>query len=92
MVGKLYGKILASRFTRTLSTLFASGVSLTDSMDITARSMINKYVEERLTNATSKIKQGVPLSEAITGSAVFPIMVSQMIAVGAVTISELANA
>ena len=82
MVGKLYGKILASRFTRTLSTLFASGVSLTDAMEITARSMINKYVEERLTNATSKIKQGVPLSEAITGSAVFPIMVSQMVKVG----------
>ncbi|MEX1377852.1 MAG: type II secretion system F family protein [Eubacteriales bacterium] len=82
MIGKLYGKILASRFTRTLSTLFASGVSLTDSMDITARSMINKYVEERLVNATSKIKQGVPLSESITAAAIFPVMVSQMVKVG----------
>ena len=82
MVGKLYAKILAARFTRTLSTLFASGVSLTDSMDITANSMINKYVEDRLRSATSKIKQGVPLSDTITESTVFPIMVSQMIRVG----------
>lgn len=82
MIGKLYAKILASRFTRTLSTLFASGVSLTDSMDITAHSMINKYVEDRLEGATAKIKQGIPLSEAITTAAVFPIMVPQMIRVG----------
>ena len=81
-VGKLYSKILASRFTRTLSTLFASGVSLTDSMEITAHSMINKYVESRLDETTSKIKQGVPLSEAITNADVFPIMVAQMIKVG----------
>ena len=82
MIGKLYAKILASRFTRTLSTLFASGVSLTDSMDITSHSMINKYVEDKLEGATSKIKQGIPLSEAITAAAVFPIMVPQMIRVG----------
>ncbi len=82
MVGKLYGKILASRFTRTLSTLFASGVSLTDSMEITSHSMINKYVEDKLNGATAKIKQGVPLSESITTANVFPLMVSQMIHVG----------
>jgi len=82
MVGKLYAKILASRFTRTLSTLFASGVSLTDSMDITSHSMINKFVEDQLTGATSKIKQGVPLSEALSTAAVFPIMVPQMVRVG----------
>jgi len=93
MVGKLYGKILASRFTRTLSTLFASGVSLTDSMDITSRSMINKYVEEQLENATAKIKQGIPLSEAIHTSAVFPVMVAQMIRVGeeSGTLDDLLN-
>jgi len=82
MIGKLYGKILASRFTRTLSTLFASGVSLTDSLEITSHSMINKYVEDKLDGATAKIKQGVPLSESITAASVFPVMVPQMIRVG----------
>jgi len=81
-IGKLYKKILASRFTRTLSTLFASGVSLTDSMDITAHSMINKYVESKLEGATAKIKQGIPLSDAIVAADVFPLMVSQMVRVG----------
>lgn len=81
-IGKLYKKILASRFTRTLSTLFASGVSLTDSMDITAHSMINTFVESKLESATAKIKQGIPLSDAIVAADVFPIMVSQMVRVG----------
>lgn len=82
MVGKLYAKILAARFTRTLSTLFAAGVPLTDSLDITSHSMLNKHIETKLTMATAKIKQGVPLSEAITAADIFPIMVSQMIRVG----------
>lgn len=81
-IGKLYKKILASRFTRTLSTLFASGVSLTDSMEITSHSMVNAYVESRLENATAKIKQGVPLSDTIVAADIFPLMVSQMIRVG----------
>ncbi len=82
MVGKLYGKILAARFTRTLSTLFSAGVPLTDSLDITSHSMTNKYCEDQLTIATSKIKQGVPLSDSIDAAELFPMMVSQMIRVG----------
>lgn len=82
MIGKLYVKILAGRFTRTLSTLFAAGVSLTDSLEITSHSMINKFTEEQLVFANSKIKQGMALSDALDSINLFPLMVPQMIRVG----------
>ena len=46
VLGILMRKIAVARFCRTLSTLLASGVSILEALDITARTAGNAVVEE----------------------------------------------
>lgn len=82
VIGKLNIKILASRFTRTLSTLFAAGVPLTDALDITAHSVNNAYAERGILEVTEQVKQGRSLSSTLESLNLFPPMVGHMTRVG----------
>jgi len=75
-------KTITSRFTRTLSTLSASGVSLLQSLEIVANVVGNKVVGDGLNTAKEEIRKGVSLSDTIKGIGVFPLMVTSMIEVG----------
>ncbi len=80
--GPLNRKLLVSRFTRTLSTMTASGVPLTQALDITSRVVANPYVEQELKAAQDAIQQGVPLYRPLGAIAAFPPMVIQMTRLG----------
>ena len=58
-------KIAVARFCRTLATLLASGVSILEALDITARTAGNAVVERAL-NVTRKSIEG---GETIAGAA-----------------------
>ncbi|WP_409228404.1 type II secretion system F family protein [Gudongella sp. SC589] len=75
-------KVITSRFTRTLSTLMDSGIPLIKSMEVVAKVVNNKVVEERLTNSIEQIRKGVPLSRSVKDVGVFPPMVDSMIKIG----------
>jgi type IV pilus assembly protein PilC len=73
----------AARTARTLSSLLSSGVSVVDSLRITADVLQNSYYKTVLSDAESKIQLGSPISTVfIEADKIYPIYVGEMIAVG----------
>jgi type IV pilus assembly protein PilC len=85
ILGVLLRKIAVARFCRTLSTLLASGVSILEALDITARTSGNAVVEEGLLTTRKSIERGETIAQPLKASGVFPPMVVQMISVGEAT-------
>jgi len=83
--GLLLRKIAVARFCRTLSTLLASGVSILEALDITARTSGNAVVEEAILITRKSIERGETIAQPLRETAVFPPMVVQMIGVGEAT-------
>ena len=82
MLGKIIKLIAISRFTRTLSTLLASGVPMITSMDIVKAVVNNTVISKALEDAKDRVREGEALSEPLKRSGIFPSMVIQMITVG----------
>lgn len=82
LIGKLVRKSASATFTRTLSTLLASGISLIDAVEITSRVMSNQVFKETLMQAKEEVERGVALSEPLEASGQFPPMVYRMIRIG----------
>jgi type IV pilus assembly protein PilC len=80
--GDLIRKATVARWARTLSTMFAAGVPLVESLDSVAGAAGNRVYY----NATKKIQNdvatGTSLTVAMQNSNVFPNMVLQMCAIG----------
>jgi type IV pilus assembly protein PilC len=85
VLGILMRKISVARFCRTLSTLLASGVSILEALDITARTSGNAVVEEAILTTRKSIERGETIAAPLRDTAVFPPMVVQMIGVGEAT-------
>ena len=85
VLGSLMRKIAVSRFCRTLSTLLASGVSILEALDITARTAGNAIVEEAILTTRKSIERGETIAQPLKETNVFPSMVVQMISVGEAT-------
>src|SRR6188768_738629 len=85
ILGMLLRKIAVARFCRTLSTLLASGVSILEALDITARTAGNAVVEESVLTTRRSIERGETIAQPLRETAVFPPMVVQMIGVGEAT-------
>ena len=85
ILGILMRKIAVARFCRTLSTLLASGVSILEALDITARTAGNTVVEESVLITRKSIERGETIAQPLRETAVFPPMVVQMIGVGEAT-------
>ena len=85
ILGSLMRKIAVARFCRTLSTLLASGVSILEALDITAKTAGNAVVEEAIYTTRKSIERGETIAAPLKETAVFPPMVVQMIGVGEAT-------
>ena len=85
VLGSLLRKIAVARFCRTLSTLLASGVSILEALDITARTSGNAVIEEAILTTRKSIERGETIAGPLKETAVFPSMVVQMIGVGEAT-------
>lgn len=83
--GVLLRKIAVARFCRTLSTLLASGVSILDALNITARTSGNAVVEESILTTRRSIERGEMIAKPLKDTGVFPAMVVQMVGVGEAT-------
>ena len=82
LLGDLLRKTAVARFTRTLGTLIASGVSILDGLEITARTAGNRVIHDAVLRSRASIAGGQTISEPLRESGVFPPMVTQMINVG----------
>ena len=75
-------KVIAARFTRTLSTLLSSGIPLLSCMEITSKVLGNKVVADGLLLAKEDMSKGSSLSQAIRRVGIFPAMIYSMISIG----------
>ena len=85
VMGNLMRKIAVARFCRTLATLLASGVSILEALDITAKTSGNAVVEQALYATRKSIEGGETIAAPLKETTVFPPMVVQMISVGETT-------
>ncbi len=82
LVGRLVQTILTSRFASTFSVLYASGISILKSLDITSRVLGNDYVEQRMLMVAERLRLGGMLSESLAETGVFNQMFISMVLVG----------
>ena len=80
--GDLMLKTAVSRFARTFGTLITSGVPVLRALEIVSDTAGNLVVSETVARARQSIKEGDKISTPLFTSKVFPVMVTQMIAVG----------
>jgi type IV pilus assembly protein PilC len=82
LMGELVKKDGVARFTRTLSTLLGSGVSIIEAMDIAAKTAGNFVIERAIIRAKDSITEGKSLTVPLSKEKYIPNMVTQMIGVG----------
>jgi type IV pilus assembly protein PilC len=82
ILGDLQRKAAVARFTRTLGTLVASGVSILEGLEITAKTAGNRVIHDAVMGSRASIAGGETISGPLKESGVFPPMVVQMINVG----------
>ncbi len=75
-------KIATSRFTRTLSTLLASGIPIIQALETAAQVTSNQVVIDGMQVVTEDIKKGIVLSSLLKKVGVFPPMVISMVNIG----------
>jgi len=82
VIGDVLQKAAVARFCRTFSTLTTAGVPILDCLDTTAEIAGNMVLEEVILSCKGSIEQGSTLSGPLEKSGIFPVMVTQMIAIG----------
>lgn len=80
--GNLVRKSSVARFTRTLSTLLSSGVSILEALEITAKTAGNLVIAAAINRSVVAIAEGDTITGPLKETGVFPPMVTQMISVG----------
>ena len=81
-IGDIVQKIAIARWARTFSALTAAGVPLLEALDITGLSAGNEVVARAMVDVVDSVKRGGTIADPLKESPVFPMMVSQMVAVG----------
>jgi type IV pilus assembly protein PilC len=82
IVGAIIRAACYARFSRTLSTLYAAGVPLVDALDSVAGATGNYVFEQAINRIRADVANGQPLHSAISGTELFPSMISQMASIG----------
>ncbi len=80
--GKLVEKACIARWTRTLSTMFAAGVPLLESLDSAGGTSGNSVYALATIRIKQEVSRGSSLNAAMQGTGVFPAMVLQMCMIG----------
>ncbi|HEX4779151.1 MAG TPA: type II secretion system F family protein [Usitatibacter sp.] len=80
--GDVIRKACIARWCRTLSTMFAAGVPLVESLDSVSGASGNYVYYEATKRIQSEVSTGTNLTTAMQNSGVFPSMVLQMCAIG----------
>ena len=82
LVGDLSAKSAAARLARTLSTLMSSGIPMVNAIEIVAKIMGNAVIKAAMNETKTDVERGVPLSQPLEASGVFPPLLYNMCAIG----------
>jgi type IV pilus assembly protein PilC len=81
-IGKLMKVIYTARFSRTISSLYASGLPIVTALQIGRKTIGNRYLEHQFDVVIRSVREGVPLSKAIAKVDGFDSKLSSTIMVG----------
>jgi type IV pilus assembly protein PilC len=82
-IGDIVQKVCLARFSRTYSALIAAGVPMLQAIEITGKTAGNKVVEKAMNAVRESVKSGGTIAAPMRDEpSAFPLMVTQMIAVG----------
>ncbi len=82
VLGNLLRKAAVARFTRTLGTLVASGVSILEGLEVTARTAGNRVIHDAVMKSRASIAGGNTIAGPLEESGAFTPMVVRMVEVG----------
>lgn len=82
VVGRLTVRSACATLCRTLSLLLASGLTLTESLELAAGNMNNIYFKEAVRSIRGMVAEGWTLSRSVQETRIFPPMISNLTGVG----------
>ena len=80
--GHLFQLIYLVRFTRTMNTLIAGGVTISHSLKVASEVVSNKIYQELIDETIKEVEDGNSISSVFMDSKTIPKMVSQMLSIG----------
>jgi type IV pilus assembly protein PilC len=92
-LGPIAQKFSTSQGARTLATLLGGGIPLVNALEVTARSLGNRYMAGELETAAQQVREGRALAIAMQDSGAFPDVSIKMVEVGESTgaLQEMLN-
>lgn len=82
IISRLIRGAEVARFTRTLSILLTSGVPLLEALRMSVQVISSRPLQQAVTQATAKVREGSSLHDALAPSKLFPPMTIYLIASG----------
>jgi type IV pilus assembly protein PilC len=82
LIGNIIYQSVMARFSRTLSTTFAAGVPLVESLDSVAGAAGNDVYYRAITKIRDDVTSGNSLNGSIKSTDLFPNLLIQMVAIG----------
>lgn len=83
VISPIIKKTNSASMVRTLSSLVIAGVPIVRSLEIISAVLGNVFYQEAINDAAEKVRKGAKLSESLAKyENIFPVLVTQMIAVG----------
>ncbi len=84
-IGPILKKIILSRFASIFSLMYASGITILESMKAAEETAGNLVVQEALKSVSQQIADGKTVTQAFQEVALFPPLVTRMLRVGEAT-------
>jgi type IV pilus assembly protein PilC len=92
-VGETFRKFSIAQLARTLATLLGGGIPLVNALEISVRSISNRYLARELETVRIRVQEGQSFSDSLRARGVFPDVAVKMVEVGESTgaLQEMLN-
>lgn len=80
--GDLILKSSIANFSRTLSSMLASGINILEALEISAETSNNEVIRRAILDVKAQVERGVSLAQALSKHPIFPPMLINMVAIG----------
>lgn len=93
LIGQILWKFSTSQLARTLSTLLGGGIPLVSAIEVSSKSVQNKYLAKQLSLVKKQVSEGESFSSSLLTHKVFPDVGVKMVEVGESTgaLQEMLN-
>ncbi|GHV31541.1 type II secretion system protein F [Clostridia bacterium] len=82
VIGRLIRVVCAGRYTRTLSTMNAAGVPLTNALEVTAHTVGNRFLEKKIDVILEDVRMGSSITAPLERMKIFPALITHMTRLG----------